>query len=336
MKETKMNTKNKKTKKWKDLPDYIIGVTNEIWEQRGVHKLNQYYHKNIIVRTPMGSQFGNQEVIASTIQTINEFPDRQLFAEDVIWDGNKKDGFLSSHRITTTATHTGNGMFGNATNKKIKIQVIADCAVKNDVIYDEWLVRDYGGMVRQLGIKPKEFAKKLILREGGAKKCSKPLNQTNNPKPIYKKKGNKNKWGEKYVDTIRQLMEKNGNVVEEKYDRAVVGNYPGAKEVISYDEVGRFWFGLRAAFPDAKFQVHHQIGMDGDMLPPRASVRWSLNGKHSGWGAFGKPTGANVYVMGIAHAEFGPFGETNPTIRRECCLYDEVAVWKQILIQKGE
>ena len=26
-------------KKYKDFPDYILGITNEIWEQRGIEKL---------------------------------------------------------------------------------------------------------------------------------------------------------------------------------------------------------------------------------------------------------------------------------------------------------
>ena len=28
---------------WKDFPDYIIGITKEIWEGRGVETLNRYY-----------------------------------------------------------------------------------------------------------------------------------------------------------------------------------------------------------------------------------------------------------------------------------------------------
>ena len=89
--------------------------------------------------------------------------------------------------------------------------------------------------------------------------------------------------------------------------------------------------GLRSAFPEATFTIHHQIGMDGDMLSPRAAIRWSLDGIHSGWGAFGRPTGAPVHVMGMCHAEFGPWG-----LRREFALYDEIAVWKQILLHTGE
>ena len=69
--------------------------------------------------------------------------------------------------------------------------------------------------------------------------------------------------------------------------------------------------------------------MDAGMLPPRAAIRWSLDGTHDGWGTFGRPTGAAVHVMGISHAEFGPFGGNGVSVRRECTLYDEIAIWKQ-------
>ena len=40
---------------WKDFPDYIIGITKEIWEDRGVGpKIRDYYGKDVIVRMPGG------------------------------------------------------------------------------------------------------------------------------------------------------------------------------------------------------------------------------------------------------------------------------------------
>ena len=45
--------------RWKDFPDYIIGITKEIWEDRGVGTLHDYYAKDIVVRSPMGIQRGN-------------------------------------------------------------------------------------------------------------------------------------------------------------------------------------------------------------------------------------------------------------------------------------
>jgi len=73
------------SQKFKDFPDYIIGITKEIWEDRGVGTLHDYYAEDIVVRSPMGIQRGNAQVMASTMATINEFPDRELFADDVIW-----------------------------------------------------------------------------------------------------------------------------------------------------------------------------------------------------------------------------------------------------------
>lgn len=39
--------------------------------------------------------------------------------------------------------------------------------------------------------------------------------------------------------------------------------------------------------------------------------------------------------MGMAHAEYGPFGPGGVGLRHEFALYDEVAVWKQILLAQG-
>lgn len=75
-----------------------------------------------------------------------------------------------------------------------------------------------------------------------------------------------------------------------------------------------------------------------DVIPrknDRAEIRWSLHGTHSGWGRFGAATRAEVNVMGVSHAEFGPFGSGDPTIRRETTQIDDTAIWKQIHLQTG-
>ena len=321
---------------WEDFPDYIIGITREIWEHRGIGTLNHYYSADIPVRTPMGVQRGNQEVIASTMATVNEFPDRELFGEDVIWSGSPETQLLSSHRILTTGTHSRDGMFGKASGKRFQIRVIADCAAKDNTIFDEWLVRDYGALVRQFGMSPKRFANQLIKKEGGAKQCAKPFTPATDVAGDYTGTGNDNPWGARYADILNRLMDKEFALIPVEYDRAVQTGYAGGVSGISHASVDEFWLGLRSSFPNATFKIHHQIGMDASMLPPRAAIRWSLDGLHEGWGAFGRPTGASVHVMGLCHAEFGPFGEKGASIRREYALYDEIAIWKQILMQEKQ
>ena len=80
--------------KFNTFPDYILGITHEIWEQRGVDSLNQYYADDIIVRSPASVVIGNQAVIKATYATLDEFPDRQLLGEDVIWSGTPEEGYL--------------------------------------------------------------------------------------------------------------------------------------------------------------------------------------------------------------------------------------------------
>ena len=46
--------------KFKDLPDYIISITKEIWEGREISSLHKYYDKDIIVRSPSSVVVGNQ------------------------------------------------------------------------------------------------------------------------------------------------------------------------------------------------------------------------------------------------------------------------------------
>ena len=112
--------------KFEDFPDYILGITKEIWEDRGISTLESYYAPDIAVRSASGIVFGNDGVIAATMATLAEFPDRQLLGEDVIWSGDNDSGYLSSHRIISTATHLGDGAYGPASGKTFRYRIIAD------------------------------------------------------------------------------------------------------------------------------------------------------------------------------------------------------------------
>ncbi|TCL08803.1 SnoaL-like polyketide cyclase [Shimia isoporae] len=322
--------------KFTDFPDYIIGITKEIWEDRGIATLHHYYSDDIVVRSPASVVIGNQNVIGATMATLAEFPDRELLGEDVIWSGTPEDGMLSSHRIISTATHMADGVYGKATGKQLRYRILADCHAINNQINDEWLIRDQGAIVRQMGWEPKAYAANLIEAEGGPENCIKPLTpDTDQPGP-YKGRGNDNEWGQRYADIISRIMGADIAAIETEYDRAVQSEYVGGVTGHGWGAVDRFWMSLRAAFPNAEFKIEHQIGRDDPMMPPRAALRWSLWGKHEGWGAFGAPTGAEVYVLGISHADFGAVISGQPKVRREYTLFDETTIWKQILLQTGQ
>ena len=326
--------------KFKDFPEYIIGVTKEIWEDRGIATLRRYYADGIVVRSPASVIVGNQSVIAATMATLAEFPDRSLYGEDVIWSGTPETGMLSSHRLLSTATHSGDGAYGRATGKALIYRIIADCHARNNVIDDEWLIRDQGAIVRQMGWEPADFARDQIASEGGPENCIRPLSPATDRSGPYTGRGNKSEWGARLADLIGRIMAADFAVIPQVYDRAALLEYPGGVQAHSHGGADRFWMGLRASFPDAVFTTHNIIGRDDPLMPPRAALRWSLHGKHAGWGRFGCPSGAEVYVLGITHAEFGPFGSpgwgpSGSSVRREFTLFDETAIWKQILLHTG-
>ncbi|NPD17938.1 nuclear transport factor 2 family protein [Alterinioella nitratireducens] len=319
--------------KFSDFPDYIIGITKEIWEDRGIATLHQYYGDEIVVRSPASVVIGNQNVIGATMATLAEFPDRELLGEDVIWSGTPEEGMLSSHRIISTATHARDGMYGTATGRKLQYRILADCHAINNQINDEWLIRDQGAIVRQMGWEPRAYAADLIAREGGPEKCVQPLTPANDVAGPYKGRGNDNEWGARYAGILTRIMGADMATIERDYDRAVQTEYPGGVTGHGWGAVDQFWMGLRAAFPGAAFRIEHQIGRDDPNMCPRAAIRWSLHGKHTGWGAFGVPTGAEVYILGISHAEFGEVIGGQVSLRREFTLFDETSVWKQMLLQ---
>ncbi len=311
--------------RFSDFPDYILGITREIWEDRGLGaRMRDYYHPDVVVRTPWGIGIGEPGMTAATMATLVEFPDRQLLGEDVIWSGDPEAGMLSSHRIYSTATHLGHGIFGAATGRPVASRALADCYAKDNQISDEWLIRDNGAVVRQIGQDPRDWAAKKVA---AGRRAFAPDQDQEGP---YSGRGNDNDWGARLADLLERLMAAEFSVIPSDWDRACELAYPGGVEGHGWGDADRTWLGLRAAFPSAEFRVHHVIGREDPLMAPRAAVRWSLDGLHDGWGAFGTPTGAPVHVMGITQAEFGPWG-----LRREWTLWDETAIWMQIHTAKG-
>jgi len=314
--------------KFRDFPEYLLESTRETWERRGLAaSLATYLHPEVIVRSPMGLMLGEGAVTAAAMSTSVAFPDRRLLGEDVIWSGRPQVGMLGSQRILVNATHRSDGGYGPASGARVRYRMIVDSYAKSNQISDVWDVRDTGALLRQIGRTPQDWARARLEQCDGKAGVFLPEHDVNGP---YTGRGNDNQWGQAFADLLERIMSGELSVIEEQYDRACHLAYPGGVEPHGRAAADAFWLGLRAAFPSARFEIHHQIGIEEPLMPPRAALRWSLSGRHEGWGAFGKPSGAEVYLMGISHAEFGPAG-----LRREWTLFDEGALWLQILAKTG-
>jgi len=316
-------------KKYVDFPDYILKITKQIWEGKDVESIGKFYTDNIPVRSPFGITYGNKPVIEATYNTLKEFPNRQLLGEDVIWNGNDDIGYHSSHRILSKGTHLGDGFYGKPTGKDIFYRVIADCACKDNQVYDEWIVRDQGAMVRQIGHSPKEFAQIMIDKEGGVANAKKLFDKSEvKPSDYHPEDVRINSAGEKYSKILNSVFEEGYDFSD--YNRASSIYWPGNRLGHGREDVARFWNSLKNIFTEIKFSIEHVGYLDEPIKNPRASIRWFLEGIHSNdRDDFGEKTNSKLFIMGINHVELNKDG-----IIREWVLFDEVAIWKQILINK--
>ena len=310
------------------VPDFIYGITREIWEDRGIGgKLDRYYAPDILLRAPTGFTNSNRGVTAQTLQTLHQFPNRQLVGEDVIWTGYDDGTFLSSHRLTSVMTHTGDGILGRATGKRVRSRIITDCWVRDQVVVEEWLVRDQAAFARCLGIEPRALAQDMVDRE---RRQGLPVSFF---LPAHDQPG-KFKPGVQDDETVAVVVAhlmrlwhaKETAAIRDLYFHGAAFHAPGGNVLYGHGDIDTFALGYLASFPDATYRVESALVNREPERPVRIALRWSLTGSHSGFGHFGEPTGAPVYVMGMSHLQL-----TNERVVSEYMVTDEVSIWKQVL-----
>lgn len=319
---------------YRDFVDYIIRITHQIWEERGIGVIYDTYHNNIVMHCGSSNLVGIKDVVSNTLQTLHAFPDRRLIGQNVIWSEHGADGYLSSHRVMSTATNLGDSNFGPATKKKIHFRTVIDCAVSENRIYEEWLVRDNLWIVLQLGLDPHETARKM------AEAASKEYTGIQRTYGLCEAMEGQcvPKWRPAQDDSVGELMlEMAGRIYNYKYinevkkyyhENAVV-HFICDKDLNGYDEIQGMIISLLASVPGGSYEVervtvNERMGGDGQDV----AMRWRLRGVNEGIGFFGNPSGKPVEIMGISH-----YHVFNRKIKEEWVTFDGLDVLKQMYIE---
>ncbi|MEM8958547.1 MAG: ester cyclase [Pseudomonadota bacterium] len=321
---------------WETPEEFILGITEEVWEQRKVDALLDYCSEDLVVRAPDVVLQGNGMKVAATLATLAEFPDAELLGEDVIWSNTRAQqadgvrGALTAHRVLCRARHLGSGVYGPATGAPVSYRILTDSWCVDGQIRDEWQIRDQSAILRQLGQEPRAWVQAQLDGAEGTVPMPAPLTPDSDPDGPYRGTGARGDSADRLAGLLNDVMSGDLATIARDWDRACALAYPGGVTGHGHRDADAFWLGLRSAFPSAAFRIDHRMGREEPARPPRAAVRWSLYGRHDGWGTFGAPSGAYVYVMGMTHAEFGPRG-----LLREWTLIDETAIWRQIELARG-
>lgn len=312
---------------FRDLDHYIRVITERIWEGRRIDDIHVYYRDPCVVETSTSVSTSVDDVITGTRATLAMFPDRRILAEDIIQSGDAQGGFLSSHRIISTMTHTGDGIFGKATGHRVHTRTVADCVCKDNRIIYEWLVRDQAATALQLGTTPRALAQEWLDQRGA---WNKPVA---GPAPAgYVSHVSSDPLARRYAQLLEGLLRLD-LAVDALYDDAAHLIGPGERSYYGHAEIAGFWRDMFAALRVSTLALEHlalQCDMAQSGRADRVAMRFRAQTLHEPLNAdanrYGEGTGRPVELLGIVHAEF-----VRGRVIRQWVVLDDVATWMQIL-----
>ncbi len=316
-----------------DIVDFILGITFEIWEEGGVELIHQYYAPDCVVYGLDGVTHSAQAVVDGTRETLNGFPDRLLLAENVIWSGNRDDGYYSSHRLLSLATNKGPTIYGPPTGVRIRMTNIADCVIEEGQIVREWLVRDNMTLATQLGAEPIAAARGMAERRSAELSAwidaeIERVNATELPdsphRPVTPR--------EDPVAFAWRVLHSCWRGDRELFDtthapysvlhRSPLRHYSGRGDVYGYYQ------NLRRIMGHVHFSIDHVSSQPFAENGIDIAVRWTASGLHEGEVLGVAPTGKPMFILGVTHWRC-----INDRISAEMTIFDDLAVLSQTLVE---
>ncbi len=316
-----------------DIVDYIVRITHRIWEEKDVGYIYDTYSQNAHVHDDSGLKYGRDRVVSETVNTINAYPDIRIYADEVIWSGNEDVGFFTSHRGFSMGHNTGYSKFGPPTGKKIIHWGIANCSVRANEIYEEWVLYNEASILNQLGFDvmtmARDLGNRLPLDALHDARFGEPARLPGQGKPPHFP--TKAADVPEIEDFIRRAYHYIWNWrllsrINAAYAPTLRFHGVTDREYYGRGEYQSFVLSLLAMFPDLVFQIDDLYWMGNDRDGYEVAIRWSIVGTHRGYGVYGPPTGRRVHLWGITQDVV-----KGGVIQEEWMLFNEFHVLQQLL-----
>ena len=315
-----------------DIVDYIVRITHRIWEDQDVGYIYDTYAPGCFVYDDSGANYGVERVVEATMGAVHAFPDTRSWADEVIWAGDEDQGFVTSHRYITTGHHLGAWRWGPATGRKVNLWGLANCVIRENEIFEEWVLYNMASRFMQLGIDPawaaREYGNELnrtvadrhfgeVQRLAGGRL----------PEPMTASSGR----GFDVEHFVRALWHNVYNrrdlsAVDKAY--AATARWKGTSNRAGYgrQDVKGMARALMATFPDLGMQVDEVYWMGNETEGYRVSVRWTAQGTHRGYALYREPTNRRVHLWGINQLYI-----SGGQITEDWQMFNEFDVMAQIL-----
>lgn len=319
-----------------DIVDYIVRCTHKIWDERDIGLIYTHYTHNCVLYGTMGTIYNREDIVRDTIQRLVSFPERRGMATQVVWDGNDKDGFYTSHLVTGSGRHTQFGHLGQPTGRPFVSRTIADCMILRNKIYREWVVADTATIIAQLGLDLDAFATRFAKAALDKGQTGLDIGENRRLLGQYPPEAEADTSIAKTdleAETLRWLHEvfnkRMFGKIKDVYAPTVQYHGPMMKELYGVAAVTHQHLGLIGSLPDAAYSAQYVCSTPSEEGGTKVAVRWVIEGHHLGYGilqCLGEhPTGKRVQVMGMTHYHY-----KNGKIVDEWNVYDELSLLTQV------
>ena len=301
-----------------DIVDYIVRITDEIWQDRAIGYIRDTYDPTCVVYSSYGVVRSAERVVRSTIAGVAAVPDGDTHHLNVAWSGDDVESFYTAHLGFGHGTHTAHGTYGAPTGERYVMRFAADCVSRNNMIHTEWLVRDAGAVVRQVGLDMDEAARAvaaLPIQEPYLAASPMTFEPTRSAADHSVEA-----WAYDLFDTIwngRRL-----DHIKRFYARDVIAHSGGGRTVQGIPAFSNLTVAILASIPDGVLTVENMCWSD-ETDGVIVAVRWVLSGSSARGGVLGHqlPEGKPVFMMGCTHMRLN-----GPLIVEEWTVFDEIAV----------
>jgi len=318
-----------------DIVDYIVRCTHRIWDERDIGLIYTHYTHNCVLYGTTGTIYTREEIVRDTIQRLVSFPERRGMATHVVWKGNDREGFYTSHLVTGTGRHSQHGHLGAPTGRMFTSRTVADCMIYENKIYREWVVADTTAILQQLGLDVQAYAERIAKAAFEKGVVSLDIGENRHmigqyPPEVEADTSIASNELERH--TLRWLHEvynrKMLGAIAKVYAPTVQYHGPLMAELYGHASVIHQTLGLIGTLPDAVFAPQHICSTPCEEGGEKVAVRWILEGHHLGYGTLshlGAPTGKRVQIMGISH-----FHYKDGKIVDEWRVFDEASALVQV------
>lgn len=134
-----------------DVDRFARATIDQLWNGKQYDVLNSAYADGFRFAGPTDRAFSGPGPYKDLLLSLaTAFPDMEVDVDEVYWMGNDKDGYLTSERWSAEATHSGPGLYGEPTGKRVQIWGITQHQIVDGKIVAEWMLFNELDLLMQL------------------------------------------------------------------------------------------------------------------------------------------------------------------------------------------